>query len=195
MAEPTLFRGVIEFFGKLGIYEVVLPFLFIFTIVYAILDKTRVLGTEKTAGGVEYPKRNINSVVAFAIAFFVVASTRLVAIVNEAMANIVILLLLIFSFLLLIGSFFKEGEPVFLQGTWRTLFMIIMFIGIALVFLNAVKTESGRSWLSIGWAYVVRYWSGQVVGSIVFLLVIIGVLVWITKGGGPEKPKTKEEKG
>ncbi len=186
MAEETVLRGVIEFFGKLGIYDVVLPFLFIFTILYAILDKTKVLGTEN-----DMPKRNINSVVAFSIAFFVVASTRLVALVNEAMANIVILLLLVFSFLLLVGSFFKEGDHVYLEkGVWRSIFMVGLFIGIILIFLNSVKTKSG-TWLSVAWSYVVKYWSGQVVGAIVFLLVIIGIMAWVTKSG-PKKPESSE---
>ena len=42
MVEASGFRGVIDFLGKLGVYDVILPFLLIFTIVFAILEKTKI---------------------------------------------------------------------------------------------------------------------------------------------------------
>ena len=48
MATP--FREVIEFFDSIGLFDVVLPFLLVFTIVFAILEKTKVLGTEDIEG-------------------------------------------------------------------------------------------------------------------------------------------------
>ena len=104
MVEQSIFRGVITFLGKVGVYDVILPFLLVFTIVFAILDKTKVLGTEKVEGR-EVTKKNINSIVAFVIGFLVIASTKLVAVINEVMANIVLLLILVVSFLLLVGVF------------------------------------------------------------------------------------------
>ena len=109
MAEQSTFRGIIEFFGQIGIYDVVLPFLLVFTIVFAILEKTKIFGVEKV-GEAEYTKKNLNAMVAFVVAFLVVASTRLVAAINEAMARIVLLLLVSVSFLLLIGSFYSYKE-------------------------------------------------------------------------------------
>ena len=43
----TAFGSVIVFFQDLGMYDVVLPFLLVFAIVYAILEKTKVFGTEE----------------------------------------------------------------------------------------------------------------------------------------------------
>ena len=59
MAE-TVLGGVIGFFQRIGIYDVVLPFLLTFTIVFAILEKTRVFGVEKIEGA-DYPRKNLNS--------------------------------------------------------------------------------------------------------------------------------------
>ena len=47
MTEATVFGGVIVFLEKLGVYEIILPFLLVFTMVFAILEKTRVYGVEK----------------------------------------------------------------------------------------------------------------------------------------------------
>ena len=47
MADYTSpFSTGIQFLDRLGVYEVLLPFLLIFTLVFAILEKTRLLGVE-----------------------------------------------------------------------------------------------------------------------------------------------------
>ena len=48
MADYTSpFTTGIQFLDRLGVYEVLLPFLLIFTLVFAILEKTRAFGTEE----------------------------------------------------------------------------------------------------------------------------------------------------
>ena len=109
MVEESAFRGVINILAKIGVYDIVLPFLLVFTIIFAILEKTKVLGLEKGAGG-EGTKKNLNSMVAFVIAFLVIASTKLVSIINEVLANVVLLLILAVCFLMLVGVFFGDKE-------------------------------------------------------------------------------------
>ena len=84
-----------------------------------------------------------------------------------------------------------KGESVFLEGGWKIFFMLIMFIGIVMIFLNAIKTEGGESWLDVFWNWV----SGSTgdnstaVGSIVLLLIIILIVVWVVR-----EPKVTEKK-
>ncbi len=181
----STFRGVIEFFVRLGIYDVVLPFLLVFTIVFAIMEKTKVLGVEKTKEG-DFTRKNLNSMVAFVTAFLVVASSRLVAIINETMAHMVLLLMMSVCFLLLIGSFMKETkEGVFLEKGWKTMFMVIMFIGIVLIFLNAL------GWLFPMWVWMSRNYDSTAAASILLVGMIVGVMYWITKS--PSAPKSSED--
>jgi len=190
MAEDSIFRGVIDFFGELGIYDVVLPFLLVFAIVFAILEKTKVLGTEEIEGK-NYTKKNINAIVAFVVAFFVVASTKLVKAINESLASIVLLLLLFVFFLALVGVFFKEEGGVFLEeGGWRTFFMVIAFVIIVLIFLNALD------WLSPFWNYLKGNWGMEWVASLILLIVIIVFMIYVTKdhrGESGGKPKENKE--
>jgi len=178
MPESSLFRDAIVFFEKLGIYDVVLPFLLVFTIVFAILEKTKVLGTEEIEGA-KYSKKNLNAIVAFTIAFITIASSRLVEIIADVSGQMVILLILSVFFLLLVGSFWKEEEGVFLKAGWKQLFMWIMFIGIVLIFLQAIKTDNGDSWLEAGWEYIFSGNNAAVVGSIIMVIVLI-VLLYFT---------------
>ncbi|MBD3354878.1 hypothetical protein GF361_02745 [Candidatus Woesearchaeota archaeon] len=187
MAEESLFRGVIGFFDKLGIYDVVLPFLLVFTIVFAILEKTKILGTVEIEGK-KYTKKNLDAMVAFVSAFLVVASTKLVSVINIAIANTVLLLLLAVLFLLLVGAFFKEGEGVFLEGRWRFFFMTIMFTGIVLIFLNAL------GWLAPFWDYLTDNWESQWVASLILLIFVILFIYFITKEKSPGGSSSSESK-
>ncbi|MFH1850627.1 MAG: hypothetical protein ABH879_10710 [archaeon] len=193
MAEETsTFRAVIEFLDKLGIYDVVLPFLLVFTVVFAVLEKSRVFGTEEVDGK-PWPKKNLNAMTAFVIAFLVVLSSRLVATINQAMANVVILLMVSISFLVLIGSFYREGEDVFLkEGAWRTTFMILMALAVALIFLWAIPASNGQPWLEWFWTnWLTARWGTGWLGSIILVIVVIIFMAFIVKG--PSKPKAKKE--
>ena len=184
------FRETLLFFEKLGIYDVILPFLLVFTIVFAILEKTKIFGTEDLEGK-KYTRKNLNSMVAFVSAFLVVASTKLVAIINETVANMVLLLILSVCFLLLAGSFHTGEKEFFLEKGWATFFMILMFAGIVLIFLNAVKMDSGESWLQWGWEKVFNQWDSASVGSIVLLIIVVGFMIFLTRG--EKKPEKKKE--
>lgn len=183
MVDQSGFRGVIEFLGKVGVYDVILPFLLVFTIIFAILEKTKIFGYDKI-GDKQISKKNLNSMVSFVTAFLVIASTQLVSIINEVMANVVLLLILGICFMLLIGVFFKEGELTLDKfPKWLQFFMVLMFIGIVLIFLNA-----------LGWLQNIinlfQYWDDQWATTIIFMIIVVGFIIYITmdtKGKKEEK--------
>lgn len=191
MTEESIFRGIIVFFGKLGVYDVILPFILVFSIVFAILEKSKVLGVEKIEGE-EYTKKNINAMTAFVIAFIVIASGQLVSIINEALGNIVILLLVIISFLILVGSFFREDEAVFLkEGPWRWSFMVASLIGVILIFLHAIPTNDGSNWLF----WIGTHWNQTWLGTMILLILIIIFMYYIVNGDVRKSIHKKHEGG
>lgn len=171
------FREVIDFLNNIGIFDVVLPFLLVFTVVFALLERTKVFGVEEIEGK-KYTKKNLNSVAAFVIAFLVVASSRLVEIITEVSSKFVVLLFLIVLFLLLVGSFFKEESyGVFLEkGGWRSTFMIIVFVGLAFIFLDALDM------LGNIFDFLKGTDRGEIVGSVLLLGLIIFFIVYVTQG-------------
>jgi len=163
----TVLENAINFLNDLGVYNVILPFLLIFSIVFAILEKTKILGIEKIEG-VEYTKRNLDAMVAFVAAFLVVGSSYLATAVNEIIGKVVMLLLLAVSYLLLVGVFFgtKEVTIADLEG-WKKFFLVFMFVGIVLIFLD-----------SLGWlASFINYISGNYRTDWVASLILIGVVI------------------
>ena len=99
MASPL--ANAIEFLQKFGLFDIILPFLLVFTLVFAILEKTKILGVEDTEK--KTPKKNLNSMVAFVTALLVVATNKVVTTINAALPNIILLLVVSFAFLLLLS--------------------------------------------------------------------------------------------
>jgi hypothetical protein len=187
MVEESGFRGAIDFLGRIGVYDIVLPFLLVFTIVFALLEKTKVLGIEEIEG-VRTSKKNLNSIIAFVVAFLVIASSQLVAVISEVMSHVVLLMVLIVSFLLLVGTFFGDKEFSMEEyPSWIKFFMILVFIGIVLIFLNALD------WLR----YITKLfenWNADWAVSIILFVILIGFMLYIVgfSSSGSSSSKKKE---
>ncbi|MBD3209714.1 hypothetical protein GF367_04860 [Candidatus Woesearchaeota archaeon] len=188
------FIGAIQFLEHLGVFEVVLPFLLVFTLIYAFLEKTRIFGTEKYYAyddkyrekGYTGSRKNLNAMASFVIAFFVVASSQLVAVINQSLSHMVLLLILVFCFILVVGSFHKQTEEgFFLEDPWKTIFMVIAFIAIAFIFLNAL------GWLEPVWNWITKAGTSEAVATVVLIALIAGFIAWISrdpkKSRGPAK--------
>jgi len=176
--------NVLQFFENVGIYDVVLPFLLVFTIVYAIFERTLVLGKEKDGS----PKKNLNAMVAFVTAFFVIASSQLVETITKVSSNMVVLLMMVVFLLVLITSFYTETElkEGGIKGKQRNIFIIVVTLGIIFIFMDAIKTKTGITWLDYASNYLQSYWTSTGVASVLLILFVIGFVLWLTwekKGG------------
>jgi len=183
MARETILGGIIDFFERMGIYDVVLPFLLVFSIMFAILEKTRVFGTERV-GKEEYSRKNINAMVSFVTAFLVIASSKLVEAITQISSRMIILLLLIVFFLMMVGTFYTKEEiekkGVALEGKWRNFFMVLFFISIVLIFLDSLKSGE-RTWLKVFTDWLNQFWTSTAVASIILIIVLIFFMFYITK--------------
>lgn len=172
MASSPL-AGAIEFLKEFGFYDVVLPFLLAFTIVYAVLEKTKIFGSKES-------KKNINAMIAFVIALFFVATTQLVEGTKEMLPNIVIILIALMSFMMLVGFFYTDKEFSFEQHKfWKVFLTIIMFICVILLFWHAFFPEEWE-WF---WVGNMGFWSSTPGVTIIFLLIVIGTVLFVTLGG------------
>ncbi|MBR9700503.1 hypothetical protein GOV11_01415 [Candidatus Woesearchaeota archaeon] len=168
----SVMSNSLAFLGEIGMYDVVLPFLLIFTIVFGILEKSKIFGSEKV-GDKTYSRKNLNAMVAFCTGFFVVASTQLVAIINEFVAGMALILLIIIMFMIMVATFHKQQDADGLDLTkWMTPLVTFVIISIVLIFLSAAN------WLDVIWAYIAFDWDSTIVGTLALLLIIAGAM-WL----------------
>jgi hypothetical protein len=177
------------FFERLGVYEILLPFLLVFTIVFAILEKSAILGFDTDKDGkYKMTKKNQNSMIAFVTAFIVTASAEVVRVMNRIIADTIILLVLALCFLMLIGIFHKQEKDGFFlnpenkhQKWMYYTFMVFMIVGIFFIFLNAV------GWLDLIMYYLTEGFTAATTGSVIVILVFLGIILFVTQGG-PRAP-------
>jgi len=179
----TVLQNAINFFRDFGLFDVVLPFLLVFAIVFAILEKTRILGNEGS-GDKAVPKHSLNSTVAFVVALLVVATNKVVTAINAALPNVVLLVVLLVSFLLVLGVFYKEGDFDFSEKyqAWTKVFAGLIFAAILLIFADSIEYSGQQSWLDFVLDYVIQNYSSTVVGAIVMLIILVGAVLYITRG-------------
>jgi hypothetical protein len=172
-----LSRGL-EFLKDLGFYDIILPFLLIFTITFGVLEKTRIFGVQDGK-----PKTNINAMIAFVISLFFVATPRLVEAVQISLPQVAVLLVVIMSLMMVVGFIMSDKEFNFENHKGLKILLIFaIFVGIVLIFLNAV------GWWDEFWdMFGFDFWTSTAGMTLVFLGVVVGAIIFITggkKGGG-----------
>jgi peptidoglycan/LPS O-acetylase OafA/YrhL len=65
-------RDVLTAMEQIGFTEIILPFILVFTVVFAVLQRSKVLGVDAKGR----PKGNYNAMVAFVLAFFVLVMVQ-----------------------------------------------------------------------------------------------------------------------
>ncbi len=187
----TALGNTVEFLAKIGVYDIVLPFLLVFTLMFAFLEKTRILGveliTDKSGNEHTFTRKNLNSVVAFTAAFFVVASSQLVRIISEVLANTIILIVVGVCFMLASGLIHKGNEEYTLTGKWKKGYMIFSFVGIVLILFNAL------GWLDKIYAFIISNWQSSYIPTIVMIALFVGFMAWITSPGKGSKVDSDSE--
>jgi len=184
----SVLSDALEFLRDFGLFDIILPFLLVFAVVFGILEKTKILGTEKV-GDHEYSRKNLNAIVSFVLGLLVVAATKIVGVINQALPRISLLVVVSLSFILSIGLFMKPGDTIYdkLGGRWLTFLMIGMFIAVVLIFLSVIPANANQSWLDYGFEFVKEFWSGTLISSIILFAIIIWAIMYITS------PKSESE--
>lgn len=149
-----------EFLKDFGFFDVILPFILIFTLVFAILEKVKILGD----------KKNVNIVVALLFGAVGVASTYLTNFFNDFLPNVAITLVILFASLMLI----KLLSPDLDLDVWYIQWIVpIVFVGLIIFQFNV------ESYLSL-----------ILQSPLFWGIVVIILIIWfITKGDGTSKSK------
>ena len=84
-----------------GFYQVLLPFILIFTIIFAVLQKVKLFGPSS---------KNINVVIAILIAFFTIRAGAVIVLINQFLPKVSAIVLVIMMLLLVLGIFGINGD-------------------------------------------------------------------------------------
>jgi len=129
MASPLV--NARDFLIDFGFFDIVLPFIFVFTLSFAIFEKTKIFGSEKDT-------KSVSSMISFAIALMFVATPKLVDAVALSMPRVIVMIIGIMCFLMMVG-FLSSGQWDGIKKPWVLgLFGSGVFIGVALIFIDSL---------------------------------------------------------
>ena len=162
------FENFIGWLVDTGVVDVLLPFLLIFAIIFAIMEKTKILGEEK---------RRVHMVISVVIALLVVIphvtntyppGADAVNIINGALPSVSLVLVAVLALLLLMGVFGVEWPG--LAG------LVFLFALIAVIWIFG----SSAGWWG-NWEWI-RITFGEDALAIVVVILVFALLIWwITK--------------
>src|SRR3989338_9236719 len=170
------FRNLGGTLESTGFIDVLLPFLLIFTVIFAVLEKVKILGEGK---------RNMNIGLAFIFALLVVvphvtgnfpAGYDPVRIINAALPSISLIVVAVIALMILIGVFAHDRIMLGLTAPgWVGLFSIV-----TLVFIFG----SAAGW----WQTGILQWLEDIFGSdivaVAIMLLVFGIIIAFVTGGG-----------
>lgn len=126
-------KEVFQLLVNIGLIDVILPFLLVFTITYAVLQRTQVFGKEN---------KKVNAMTAFVMGFFAVMTANLLNIINIILFYFVLILIVGLMLALIVGL--TGGE---IKGKLYISIMLVL-VGI-FVFYGMVQAgiiEESRFW-------------------------------------------------
>ena len=144
-----------------------LPFLLVFFVVFAILEKTKLLGD----------KKQINAFIAFIIGLIFVSVVFPVEVVKNMILFLTVALITMFVALLLWGFAFGKAE----FDPKNTSLKIIFGIGIAIVVLIAILWATGFYTPIYDWLFK-QDWSNSFWTNLLFVVVIAVAIALVLKG-------------
>ncbi|MBT3814315.1 hypothetical protein HOE37_06255 [Candidatus Woesearchaeota archaeon] len=164
------------YFQAYGIMDFLLPFLLVFTIIYAVMQKTQILGD----------KKNFNVIIALVIALLFVVPHLMgyyplgydpVQVMNESIPSIALVAVAAIMLLILMGIF----------GTDFTSAMAPVIAIASLGFVVYIFGSALNFW--VGPSDVFYWWTSEVT-ELMIILLVFGVIVWFVVKE-PKKPGDK----
>jgi hypothetical protein len=157
---------------------IILPFLLIFFIIFAILQKTKVLGSDKSS---------LDAFVSFVIGLIVVMAFNYSTVINNLVLFLSLSLVVVFVILVLWG--FLSGEEGFKLSehkSFRTILLIIVIIAVILGIFWAFGIPLSGGTNSVTNFLFGQVWSEPFWTNLIFVL-LIGAALAIVLGMGRSK--------
>lgn len=150
--------------------DIIVPFLLVFVLVFALLDRTKILGEGK---------RQINALVSLAIGLIFITFTKAVLAVQNMIPFLAVAAVIILIFLILYGFVAADKEGLKIPNGIKITAAILIFIGLVVTVLVATgywdtflgAVSSGNKWVS----------------SLIFLLILGGAIAAVLALGGEKK--------
>jgi len=153
---------------RMGVYDIILPFLLVFTISFAVLQKVKIFGSDA---------KKINVVVALVIGLLFLQNSYLIFILQRFLPNMSIVMIAVLMFLLLVGIFAGEYKG-FGGAALHVAFALSIIFTLVALSTDFFPGASGYGILD--WFYILVPDPGTQSAIVLIILVII-IIAMVTR--------------
>jgi hypothetical protein len=155
MAEP--------FFLNPFFVNIIFPLVLVFTLVFAILEKSKLLGDDK---------KQINAIIGLVLGLFLISFPFARDIVVNLMPFLAVSVVILLVFMILYGFIYGKSDGEILDKYWKIAFSVIFFIALIFFFLHIT------GWSDIVYDFIFgRSAYGQLWINTVLILIIAGAVI------------------
>jgi hypothetical protein len=172
MAEESILYLAIDSLQKLGFFDIMLPFLLIFSIVYGILEKSQIFGENR---------HDINAVIAFVIGLMVVVTSSVLNLLTGFLPWVGLMVVIFLSFMILTVMFCGEAKGLWENPAIKYGGAIVVTVFLAFYWLNTLGLFSVFA-PDEGFAFFTVGDMAALAAIVIFFVVIVAVV----KGGGKD---------
>lgn len=176
-------RTIFSYWESAGVFDIFLPFLLVFVLVFAVLEKVN-LFTGKDEEGKKTNRKGIHAIIALALAILVANNIYIREILRTFLPNVAFFMIVVLAFVMLLSTFM--GESKFFEIKWIAIIISIIFVVLALFSENIADMYNAPWWLD--WLF---YIDSQTQAVIFFIAAMIFVYFIATGTGG--KPKEADK--
>jgi len=168
-------RESIIFLESIGFLNVILPFIFVFVIVFGMLERTKVFGLE---GG--KTRKNLNAMAAFVIGFLFIASMSQVDSLVFYLQALGMGLIFLTAFLYFVSG--MREEAYFTRDTFFNMFLLVIIVIVFFASMGFFNDLPGNFFVDL------------VINPVVISVVSFFGLIWFIVGGKSVKGKEIKKK-
>jgi len=156
------------------VVELILPFLLVFTIVFAVLQKSKVLGDGK---------KQIDAIVALVIGLLVVSFASATGLIVRLVPFMAVSLVIILVFMVIWGMFWKEGDFDIGKGPKMAAGIVALIAVIIAVLVFTGFWQDIAAMFSSG---------SSLMANVVVIVVVIIAIILVVFGAGGSSSKSEK---
>jgi len=171
-----VFEGVIAALASVGIFELYLPFLLLFAVLFAILQKSKIFAFKADA-----PNTKVDILFAFIVSLYIVAFSPVAGAIGLWFANLfaavgVTLISIIVFFLVIVLMISPWWDEALESKSWKWLIPL----GAVVAFLIVLGSTFGGA-IGAGGAITIPGLSSQDVLFLTLVIITILIVYWMTR--------------
>jgi len=173
MVEQSIFLSAIEAWKRLGFFDVILPFMLIFSVTFGILERTKIFGEKGYF---------INTLVSFSIAMISVFASWTIGFFTGFLPWVGIISVVIVCFMILASMFFTDLETL-LKSKWiRAGGVLMVVISLFFVTVNIFVPDWYSAWEQLPFSPTDMW-------AIMFFILFLVILFVISRSTGGTSSK------